>query len=291
MKLFKNNIRLTLGNLALIATCSVFSIFAGCQEEANDYAPQQPAIDGFVFADDVAPANLVAHWDFENTTKEKKSGMEGVATNISYAEGIKGNAYKGSSNGFVTYATTPGTNLKDLNSFTTTLWIKTDRHTGGAQAVFMLPRTSDFWGNLFFTIEGNSTTDDKMLVKTHFGGQWAEFTNDLRINGIYGKWTHFAFSYDAATSKYTMYVNGTALTIPVSMSDRKNGTAPLGNITMTDASRFIIGGFQQQLGTPWGTPDSWMLPYTGMLDEMRIYNKALAATEVGAIYKLEAKGR
>jgi hypothetical protein len=285
MKLINKNTNLMLSGIAL-ATGLI-----ACQEKANDYAPQQPAIDGYVFSKDVAPESLVAHWSFENNTKEEKSGMEGVAANISYQKGIKGEAYKGSTSGFISYETTPGLGLKDLNNSTTTFWIKTDKHDGGAQCVFMLPRTSDFWGNMFFMIEGNGTTEDKMLVKANFGGQWAELTGDLRINGVYGKWVHFAYSYDAATSKFAMYVNGTALTLPASMTDRKNGANPLGNIAMVDPSKFIIGAFQQQLGTPWGTPDGWMLPYTGLLDELRIYKKALTAKEIGAIFKLETKGR
>lgn len=285
MNLLNNSIKLMLGGMVLA------SGLLSCQEEANDYAPQQPAIDGYVFSKDVAPESLVAYWGFENNVTEEKSGVQGTAANISYATGMKGEAYKGSTTGFVSYATTPGLSLKDLNSSTTAFWIKTEKHTGGAQCVFMLPRTSDFWGNMFFMIEGNSSAEDKMLVKANFGGQWAELTGDLRINGIYGKWTHFAYSYDAATSKFAMYVNGTALSLPASMTDRKNGTSPLGNITMTDPSKFIIGAFQQQLGSPWGTPDSWMMPYTGLLDELRIYKKALTAKEVGAIFKLESKGR
>lgn len=274
-----------LTGLALTAAMSA------CQEEANDYAPQQPAIDGYVFSSEVAPESLVAHWGFENNVKEEKSGAEGTATNTSFAVGIKGQAYKGSATGFVAYENTPGNNLKDLKSFTTTLWIKTDKHTGGAQGVFMLPRTSDFWGNMFVMIEGNDTADDKMLVKIGYGGQWAELSNDLKITGIYGKWAHLAFSYNAETSKFAMYVNGAALTLPASITDRKNGNNPLGNLNLPDVSKFVIGAFQQQLGTPWGTPDGWMLPYTGILDELRIYNKALTAKEVGAIYKLETKGR
>jgi hypothetical protein len=34
-----------------------------------------------------------------------------------------------------------------------------------------------------------------------------------------------------------------------------------------------------------------MLHYTGMLDEFRIYNKALSDANVNSLYKLEALGR
>jgi hypothetical protein len=46
-------------------------------------------------------------------------------------------------------------------------------------------------------------------------------------------------------------------------------------------------GFQQRLGAPWGAPDGWMLNYTGLMDEFRIYNAALSDNEVVALYKLE----
>jgi hypothetical protein len=36
-----------------------------------------------------------------------------------------------------------------------------------------------------------------------------------------------------------------------------------------------------------GCPDGWMLNYTGLMDEFRIYNAALSDNEVVALYKLE----
>jgi hypothetical protein len=56
----------------------------------------------------------------------------------------------------------------------------------------------------------------------------------------------------------------------------------------SNVSKFI-GGFQQRLGAPWGAPDGWMLNYTGLMDEFRIYNAALSDNEVVALYKLERK--
>jgi hypothetical protein len=36
-----------------------------------------------------------------------------------------------------------------------------------------------------------------------------------------------------------------------------------------------------------GCSDGWMLNYTGLMDEFRIYNAALSDNEVVALYKLE----
>jgi hypothetical protein len=59
----------------------------------------------------------------------------------------------------------------------------------------------------------------------------------------------------------------------------------------SNVSKFIIGGYQQHLGAPWGAPDGWMLNYTGLMDEFRIYNAALTDNEVVALYKLEKDNR
>ena len=66
---------------------------------------------------------------------------------------------------------------------------------------------------------------------------------------------------------------------------------PLGALSFANVSRFIIGGFQQHLGTPWTAPDPDMLTYTGAMDELRIYNKALTDTEVHTLYQTELSGK
>ncbi len=45
------------------------------------------------------------------------------------------------------------------------------------------------------------------------------------------------------------------------------------------------------LGSPYNSPEPWMLNYTGKLDEFRIYNKALSAQEISALYILERQNR
>ena len=76
--------------------------------------------------------------------------------------------------------------------------------------------------------------------------------------------------------------------LPADKTDLENNGVPFGALEFVDASGFIIGGFQQHLS---GTPDGWMNTYSGLLDEFRIYNKALSDLEISAIFKLEGKGR
>ena len=156
----------------------------------------------------------------------------------------------------------------------------------------MIPQTGGFWGNMFMLIEGNgSATDNSMLVKFHFGpdggpnDQWVVYENANRLPNMYGAWKHLVYTYDAASSKFEVYLDGNKLNMPASITDRKAGANPLGsNFSFKNVSKFIIGGYQQHLGAPWSAPDSWMKTYRGMLDQFRIYGKALSAAEVKALF-------
>lgn len=301
----------------IVATVALFAIGAlntSCTKpDKSDDFPKgdpPPVSGGFVNSSEVAPTNLVAHFPFEGNVADAKGAVTGGATNgnTSFIPGRKGQAYKGSANGFISYAT-PGP-IATLTSFTVSMWINTQKHTGGAQGVFMLAKQDgSFWGNFFMMIEGHNLNPgvpqtNRMFMKLHFQKNNAPFiehwiephgfgTTDFRPDNMYGGWRHVAWTYDAATSKASFYVNGEKRGLPAGMEDRKadaTGTA-LGALNFKNATRFVIGGFQNQLGAPFNAPESWMLPYTGALDEFRIYNKALSAQEINALAVLERQGR
>lgn len=260
-----------------------------------------PVAGGFINSSDVAPANLVAHFPFEGNVTDAKGAVTGgtLNGNTSFVQGRKGQAYKGSTNGFISY-TTPGP-IATLTSFTVSMWVNTQKHDGGAQGVFMVAKQDgSFWGNFFMMIEGNNSTSNRMFMKLHFEKNnvpfvehWIEPNGDFRPDDMYGAWRHIAWTYDATTSKVGWYINGEKRALPPNAEDRKadaNGT-PLGALNFKNATRFVIGAFQNQLGSPFNAPEPWMLPYTGALDEFRVYNKALSAQEISALAVLERQGR
>ncbi|TDH23066.1 LamG domain-containing protein [Segetibacter sp. 3557_3] len=277
---------------------------AGCSKPELDddftKGDPPPIAGGFVNSSEISPANLVAHFTFDGTIADAKNGVSGGKTsgNTSFVPGIKGQAYQGSSNGFIAYEN-PGP-VATLTSFTVSLWINTAKHDGGAQGVFMLAKQDgSFWGNFFMMIEGNNSTDNKMLMKLHFEKNtaaniehWIEPGGDLRADDMYNAWRHVAWTYDETTSKAGWFVSGQKRPLATGAEDRKaDATNPLGALNFKSATRFIIGAFQNQLGAPFNAPESWMLPYTGKLDELRIYNKALSAQEISALSILERQGR
>lgn len=257
----------------------IVASFSACQKM------ERPAMN--IIPDDTARLNgpLQMSLAFEDSPIDSIHDAKGNVKGISYVEGIKGKAYKGSTTGQIQYSNAG--KLAEMTSFTVAFWMNTEKHSGGGQSVFMMPNTSDFWGNLFAIIEGNDNPDDNsMLFKFNFAGNWVEFSgnNGLdRLPDMYGKWHHLAFSYDENTSKFAAYLDGEKMNLPANISDRKKDDAPLGKLSFKDASQFVIGAYQQHIGIQ-GDPQDWMLHYTGMLDQFRVYTKALNDEEVKALF-------
>ena len=76
---------------------------------------------------------------------------------------------------------------------------------------------------------------------------------------VTGSWQHIVVVYDGSAT-LVVYING----VPESI------TATTANVTLTAESFFI--GFQ---GTTW---------FSGILDDVRVYNEALTAQQVAAVY-------
>ncbi|WP_316634690.1 LamG domain-containing protein [uncultured Flavobacterium sp.] len=283
------------------------SLFVSCEDsidKVNSPIPYE-SIGGYENSDDIAAAHLVSKFSFDgNITDSKNNITDGSGTNVSYDTGIKGDAYKGSTSSFIAYNTV-GNPIVNLKSITVSMWIKTDPHTGGAQSLFMLPKKTDFWGNIFTLIEGTGPATT-MLMKNHiqkdvtpsipWAGQFIEHAGANVLPNMFGAWKHLVWTYNGTSSTYSIYVDGQKLNIPASISKRYasdplTGGAPYGELANSEVSKFIIGGYQQHLGAPWGNADGWMLHYTGLMDEFRIYDTPLTDNEVVALYKLEKDKR
>ncbi|KLT69863.1 MULTISPECIES: LamG domain-containing protein [unclassified Flavobacterium] len=291
----------------LLSSVAMSAFFTGCEDsidKVNSPIPYEQ-IGGYDNSDAIAPDHLVAKFSFDGTISDSKNAItDGVGQNVSYEAGIKGEAYKGSKTSFIAYNNV-ASSVINLKSITVSMWIKTDPHTGGAQSLYMLPKKTDFWGNIFTLIEGTGPATT-MLMKNHtqrdvmpsipWAGQFIEHNGANLLTNMFGAWKHLVWTYNGTSSTYSLYIDGKKLDLPLSLSKRyasdpTMGGGPYGELANSEVSKFIIGGFQQHLGPPFGNPDSWMLHYTGLMDEFRIYDSALTDNEVAALYKLEKDNR
>lgn len=282
----KTNFLSLIAVIALLASVS----FTSCKP--NEPTPDPYA--GKTNPSTVAASNLVAYFPFESATKSIELGT-GITFNKvggagSFVVGRRGNAYKGATTeAYLEYDLASTNVFKTMSEFTIASWVKTPS-AGGAAKIFGVNGGDSFMGNLVFMLEGNSNADSLDIKGYLFNNATEWKGQDIRIqNKAFStdKWVHIIYSYNKTTSTETLYANG----LPVATSVRFAGPEvnavqpPLGAITFgTDMTKVLIGAWPQQLD---GTGQDWMKFFPGMVDEMRIYNKALTDAEVKALYDAE----
>jgi hypothetical protein len=260
---------------------------SSCQKkfDPSTYAPPLD-ISGYTAANQVAKENLVAYWSFDDSLVDSVSKTAGTATGTTFSKkGIKGSALQGALNSYV--LTAPATSVSNLKSFTITEWINTPPPSTGIIPIFALANTTGFWGNIELFFENGSTNDNGLLRIHLFNG-----TDDkaLEVNGVqnlFDKFVNISVSYDAATSNCKVYVNGSRIV-------NKAFPGVTGELNFKQQGNIVFGA-PQFMTTPSQTSshgaEGWASFLTGNIDEVRIYNKALTDIEVGAIVKLEGRGK
>jgi hypothetical protein len=279
--------RIAIGILALAMTSVIFS----CKK---DEAVQLPPIGGFNSADEVGASNLVAYFPLDGDGKEAKSGaMPAKSQNVTYVTGAKGKAASLAS-GYLAYDVI--SSLNSLPNATISLWANVQNNGSSPSSFFTLTRPNEWAGNINFMSETGwrKSTSDTMTVKglvvTKVNGNdsWQDSRNEATKGGsqaakLTGKWTHLVMTWDGATSMFKIYANGVKISNPE--WEARGTTGPLNFTTPTKA---IIGAWGTNVS---GTPDSWQVPMTGQIDEIRVYNKALSDGDISSLYQLESAGR
>jgi hypothetical protein len=197
---------------------------------------------------------------------------------ISVVPGVHGTAFKGNLDNNLSYL-----NVNDWGkstSFTVAFWEKKSGiNNSDAEFVFSIPSTAGHWSNsnmlLIFDHKGAGSTADssvvKLMVAENSGAvdHWFELTGSNRLAGVTdGQWHHLAFAYDEATSQMKIYKDGALYN---TQSWAGHGAIKMDN---SKATGFYLGGKT----TDWGKA------FNGSIDQFRLYNKALSATEIQNLY-------
>jgi hypothetical protein len=297
-KIFISAIALTFG-LVAVSSCS------------DDDSSSLPPIGGYNNADEVAATSLKAYWPLNGNGKESISNTSPTTTTATtYVEGIKGQAASFNT-GFMAYPSITALNTTS-GSASISCWAKisnTKLVAGGVSnisPIFSLTRTGETFGNLNLLGETHGlTTSDSIQMKgvfriknedgSDFGGDavnmlkqepWMDATHTWAANKIGGQWAHIVYIFDGPTGTNKLYVNG--VKISNSAWEVRNGGAakPLNHFLPT---RPVIGALETVAN---GTnSDAWNAALKGQVDELRVYDKALTQSEIGALYELELAGR
>jgi hypothetical protein len=233
---------------------------------------------------------LKSFWSFENNTGDSGSNLSaGTEVKLTYEPGINGQALRIGEGGYLLIKE-PGDSIVNLGSFTLSFWMNgVGPVKDGAQGLFAISNKNEFWGNLELFLENNDNPADQneAFLKIHMfnagvaegnGEEW----NEIKIPNALNKWTHIAVTYDAATSQFSVYVDGQ----PTSIANKKLGGGTYGKIKFNDVNGMVLGTYQFQTSpslTNHG-PEDWAKSFNGLLDQFRIYNQPLSAAEITDLF-------
>lgn len=284
-----------------IITCAMLS----CNKDNPNHLPSvSPAdyvgkIDGYGSSDEIAPANLIAYWNFDGNETETISGINPTKTsNDSYQDnGIKGKGLKLNS-GYLYYASAiPKLNDTSLKSFSVSEWVQIVNNGSTPTMTFDLARPGQFWGNINFLLEtGQKQPADTLNLIVHpnyadrFGGtqdnlnaSWLSTYSSPTIGA--NKWVNLVITYDYVQNIFQIWADGKK----IGTTDyQQRGNAYFKN---TVPNEVIIGGWYNNIPGKTVSTDTWTVPMVGTIDEIRVYNTVLDAALIPTLYKLGKAGK
>lgn len=304
----------------LFASAAVASLIAlgSCSDD-----DKLPAIDGYNNSDEVAADNLLANWTFDGTNAEDISGAvplagaAGTFGTVGFEEGQIGQALK-LTKGALRYPNIAALNTADaLANYTVSMWVKVNNNGGtAAEGYTMLfglfpdgltpASVGDFmWGNINMAAEtswfkATNTQPDTLVLKGHFVIKKADNSISGQDNrpdprgkpsvGVFkhaGEWVHFVARWNSTTSNFHVFANGQSIG-----AYTKRDPAP-GPLRMNVPCSPVFGnGATKAVGFA-NNPDqqSWSPMATASVDDVRVFNTALADAEVTALFNLGTAGR
>jgi hypothetical protein len=288
-------------------------IFNACSKSSS--TPQLPPVNGYNTSNDVAAANLLAHWTFDGTNNETISGTAPTTANgASFVTGVKGQALS-LNNGFLLFPSIA--KLSSANAFpsvSVSCWVNTDNRDTLASSVMAITQSTTAqtdWNdgpvNVYLeTGKNHLTYDDTLVLHSSFSTwssgsrQGGDNINDYGVRGtdfqtVHGtnQWVHYVMRYDGTASTIDLYANG----VRVSNNQfrlRQTGTPAvgLGPIVSPIPTQVVIGAFPNAVsGFANSVHQSWQGLFVGKIDEIRVFSSALTDLEIGSLYQLELAGR
>jgi hypothetical protein len=202
------------------------------------------------------------------------SGNPALLYPLTYEPGINGNAMKGADGTGSLYLN--ANDFKTATDFSISYWLKSEATPGRTEFLFSLVENSFSWHNsaLFLLLENQ--TASSVTMKLGVKDQWLEgtFSKPLFDNN----WHHVVYSYNNTTKKMTYYFDGQE--VQGMNATQTNVTVP---VDFSKVSNLILGGWNRHGNKP-GPTDDWVKSFDGLLDQFRLYNKALSATEALALF-------
>jgi Bacterial Ig-like domain len=281
----------------------------------------------FTTAGTFSPAGVVAHFTFEDNANDivgTYDPTESDIVDLTFAASRKTAAGKAASfNGTTTIVEVPNADdFLENDDFAVSFWVKADASEPGHFVLglagsygFQFEIAGDYaWVKMAMQYDQGDGTkasedsfwngDGQTKDTNPAGWQGWTFNKDVTASGGVGdtyfkdKWAHVVVTYNAATQVNTMYVNGEKVKehdfeFWPDVDKKKNitGTAYAGNAAPGNelAFGFIQARESRAIEGDWAdyASEGADKHFKGLLDDFRVFNHSLTATEVSLMYNSE----
>ena len=270
-----------------LLAATVVLLAASCQKM------DRPALGDFPKDTNPPGGPLKFYAAFDGTTSDPlMNAVDSIRANfagsnpLASVDGVSGKGVKGESQKFIRYAK-PNDWAKFAKSFTIAFWYKRDGQTknntgtNGPEYPVSFKSSNGHWSgaNMFVIIEGNNAACavKVMIADSSNADNWFTWEGSNTIPGLLNNnWRHMALVYSAATSGMTLYIDGVA-----NSNVRVWGTHGDINIDDTKISEMRIGAGP---GTNYSSDDWLSSSWKGELDQFRMYDVALTASEIQGLF-------
>jgi hypothetical protein len=252
-------------NRILILRMIVLAVLAVCQREI---AVAQTNLC------DPAPAGIVGWWAAEGNANDSVGINHGTLKgSASFAPGEIGQAFSlDGITGCVFVPASPSLDVGPSGGFTIEGWVSSPTITA-QQIIVEWHDTGNLYGFGVHMQTGTGSAGGASpgalyanVVDT--GGNYHFIWSNPNVL-VANQFQHVALTYDEASGMGTLYVNGALV-----------AQSNLGVFTPRTTGDFYLG-----------ERPGWSLNYTGLLDEISLYNRALSADEIAAIYQSGSNGK
>lgn len=283
--------------LALVLAGTAFS---SCKKDGNPNnlpevspADYEGKIDGFSTTEEVFKDNMVAYFTFDDTYNEKISNTAPTLKNgDSFVPGFKGKALNLNA-GYVYYGTQFNAFKTDaFKSFTISQWIKILNNGSKRTMLLTIARPGLLQGSLNINLNTQArpaTNLDFIGIQPIFatvgGGTQDNLNNTVSPKIGNDNWIHLVIAYNGSTGRFNIVANGVNIG---SFSDRGVGN----NLFKSyEPSELIFGANYNLIPGKTVNADVAYAPMTGVIDEVRIYNRFMPDAVAKALYSLGIAGK
>ncbi len=217
------------------------------------------------------PSDAISWWKGEGNANDNVGTNNGVLLGVTgYANGLVGTAFNfNSTNAGVRIVAAPRLNVGNSNGFTLESWVKIPN----VQVRCPIAEWNDGVGNwgVHFWVSPSSPGELYANI-VDAGGMWHPIGTGAGVVAS-NVFQHVALTYDKPTGMATLYLNGLVV-----------AQQAIGSFTPLTSYDLYLG--RRISGAPGDTGT-----IRGILDETTLYGRALAVSEIAAIYNAGSSGK